>query len=143
VCSGRDKREETRGKRVVVIALGLCAACLMLSSAVAWAETVRDPTRPPAAVEPVRAAPQPPARNYILQSTRVSEERRSAVINGRVVVEGDQIGGARVLGIEQARVRLRDARGEFSLALAVPKVTRPAQAREYEYLETTSTEASQ
>lgn len=139
---------EARGKWLVASGKGalqflLSAACLLVGSASLWAEVVRDPTRPPAAVEAVRAAPQPPARSYTLQSTRVSEERRSAVIDGRVVVEGDHIGGARVLGIEQARVHLRDARGEFTLTLAVPRVTRPAQAREYEYLETTSTEASQ
>jgi MSHA biogenesis protein MshK len=99
----------------------------MAVSPVCLAEVVRDPTRPPQSVQSTEPAAEPARREYVLQSTRVSGELRSAVINNQVVRVGDRVEGARVLSVDLARARLRDPRGEFTIRLALPQVTRPAR----------------
>jgi MSHA biogenesis protein MshK len=78
-------------------------------AAAAGAQTVQDPTRPPAqllrsvAAAPVSSAPQ-------LQSIligRAAGGRRIAVIDGDTVRVGDLVHGARVLGIGPSEVVLQ------------------------------------
>lgn len=66
------------------------------------AEVLRDPTRPYSAqpLTPVRAAP------FSVTAIFVSNERRVAVVNGKRVVEGDQIAGATVIEILADGLRL-------------------------------------
>jgi MSHA biogenesis protein MshK len=80
---------------------------------------MEDPTRPPSlsggkAVAGVRHKPRP---RWRLSSTLISPQRRSAVIDGRVVVRGDRINGATVISIESGAVRLRAKGREFTLLL--------------------------
>lgn len=101
-------------KRLVT---GLALAGMALTTA---AEPVADPMRPPDGAQGkggAEAAPPPPRPDLALQSTLVAAGRRSAVINGRIVGVGGVIEGVRVVGITPSRVRLRDARGTFTLRL--------------------------
>ena len=67
-----------------------------------------DPTRPPnmQLAEKVISKKAKRAR-WVLSSTLVSTGRRSAVINDKVVVQGDRVNGARVISIQPSSVRLR------------------------------------
>ena len=95
-------------------------ACLLLAAAnLAGAQTLRDPTRPPAAW----TAPQPGAgdaagatagatapRASRLQSVLIARQpggRHVAVIDGETLRLGDAFRGARVTRIEQNEVELR------------------------------------
>ena len=71
-------------------------------------ERLPDPTRPYSGVGHSRAAGQRAARSprLSLQSIVVSAKRRFAVINGRVVREGDRIGGDTLTRIEPYEVIL-------------------------------------
>ena len=92
-----------------IMKAGVLALLVALLSAPASAQGLLDPTRPPDAPLPgndagviaERAVPQ-------LQSVLVaSSGRRVAVIDGRTVRVGDQIGGASVDGIGETTVTLR------------------------------------
>ncbi len=84
--------------------------CLLTGMAAQAAE-VRDPLRPPGAQ--VRAAGPEARPVWVLQSTLVSAEQKTAVINGRVVAQGGWIDGARVIEVQPTWVRLRGEAGEF------------------------------
>lgn len=84
--------------------------CLLTGTAVQAAE-VRDPLRPPGAQARTAGSESRPV--WILQTTLVSTEQKTAVINGRVVAEGGWISGARVIEIQPTWVRLRGEAGEF------------------------------
>jgi len=80
----------------------LCA----LACAAAAAQTLPDPTRPPASLtQPSEVAAD--TDGPVLQSILVSPQRRVAVISGRTVQEGDTIGNARVVRITDTQVFLR------------------------------------
>jgi len=82
-----------------------------------------DPTRPPDA----RPIPQNVTKSqahksrhgWWLSSILISAQRRSAIIDNVVVTLGDRIHGARVVAIENDRVRLHGARGYRTLKLRV------------------------
>ncbi len=76
-----------------------------------------DPTRPPGLRAPAGGGAPAARPRWQLNATLISPERRSAMINGRTVVVGDRINGARVLAIQPAMVRLRGKRGEFNIYL--------------------------
>lgn len=80
-----------------------------------WAQTVQDPTRPPARMlRPAANAPavDAPQLQSILVG-RAADGRRVAVIDGNTVRIGDRVGDARVVGMTQAQVVLqRGARRE-------------------------------
>ena len=82
----------------------LCGVAL---STILVADTlpVTDPTRPPYPAASVSA--QPHDKALLLYSTQVSDTRRSAVINDRVVTVGSRIADAVVTAIAQGRVTLR------------------------------------
>ena len=89
-----------------------------------------DPTRPPADQVALAAEAGPgPDTVWRLDSVLSSPERRVAVINGVRTRVGDRIGGATVLQIDKSSVRLREAGGEFELALHATVKT-PAGQRE-------------
>jgi len=83
------------------------------------AEELADPMRPPDSQDAPNSAEAPvaPRPALTLQSTLVSGDRRSAVINGRSVGVGERVNGARVVAISASGVRLRDGRGVFTLRL--------------------------
>jgi MSHA biogenesis protein MshK len=103
---------------------GICIAAILLAGAATAAQPVEDPFRPPetAAPEPVSKPLQRPTLR--LQSTLVSGERRTAVINGRAVTVGSRIGGGRIVDIDASRVRIRDAGGVYDLELPLAGMRR-------------------
>ena len=108
-----------------VAGLVFVIVCVLVPAA--QAGEVRDPTRPPQAAAPTNQTAAPARRDYVLQSTRISGDLRSAVINGQVVAVGDRVDGARVLSVEPGEARLRDELGAFTLRLDLPRITRPAR----------------
>ena len=100
-------------------------AVLIFTSATAFAQALRDPTRPPdAVVKPVAAAD---AEGEVLQSILVSPRRREAMISGRVVKQGDMVGDAQVIAIRDSEVVLRDGNTQRVLRL-YPQVQKNAVA---------------
>jgi len=82
------------------------AAVAAMSFAIAQAQVLIDPTRPPMAIaKPGAVEEAPPATQ--LQSILISSRRRVAVINGNTVALGDRIGDARVVKITETEVVLK------------------------------------
>ncbi|RRQ22006.1 hypothetical protein [Thiohalobacter thiocyanaticus] len=54
--------------------------------------------------------------------TRVTENRREAVINGIRVTEGDRLGGARILRIRHGAVEIETASGRDTLRLQPSRI---------------------
>jgi MSHA biogenesis protein MshK len=85
------------------------AVALALFSAVAAAQAIKDPTRPPAgfgtAGEP--AAAQAPTGGPVLQSVMLSPSRRAAIISGQLVSRGENYGDAVLAEVAEDHVVLR------------------------------------
>lgn len=82
------------------------AAILLLALAgTAAAQTLRDPTRPPG-----RVARGEPASSggFVLQSILNSQERKAAVINGKVVGPGESVDGFMLIGIAENEAVLKN-----------------------------------
>ena len=73
-----------RARKLIACPRQVNIALIILAAVPFWSGT----TRPPAA--------SPRARDWNLQSTLIGPGRRSAVIDGQVVVPGEAVGGARV-----------------------------------------------
>lgn len=82
-------------------------------------QAMEDPTRPPTAKAATSyvSVKKTKGPRWILHSTLVSSDRRSAVINDRVVVQGDRINGATVVSIQPSAVRLREKGREVTLMM--------------------------
>ncbi len=106
-------------------------------------EKLTDPTRPPAsAIRIVEtksggagvavkgkapgSAEQPDSAPLVLSAVFVSDKGRLAIINGRRVRAGDEIGGMSVRAIGSSHVELDGKRGAITLELAGIRVKRPA-----------------
>lgn len=75
----------------------------MMVSALAHASG--DPTRPPSfAPAPVTEVQEQKASTLELQQIRMTGDKGSAVINGKLVKEGDSVDGARVVRITSDKV---------------------------------------
>lgn len=109
------------------IAIGVAYFTSMPTS-VAMAQAVADPMRPanaPRAVaDPVRASSPGGPR---LTAVFFNGQRRVAVVDGRVVQEGDQLRDGVVAEIAADSVRI--ARGGQSHTLKIPKSTVPVRVR--------------
>lgn len=69
--------------------------------------SANDPMRPPG-VEVVTNKKSPVKQtSFKLQQIKISEESRSAVINGQLVREGDTVSGAKVMKITSDKVVLK------------------------------------
>lgn len=116
-------------QRLTAGAAALLLACAASSAGqAARAQALSDPMRPPqisAAELPLASAQGPASR---LQSVLISPARRLAVIDGRVVALGGQVGGATVVAISETEVVLKkgDEREtlKFSPGLQVRPVPR-------------------
>lgn len=90
----------------------LVPVCLACSLQLAQAQTLDDPTRPPAALRAPaasEAAPPQPSRPQ-LQSVLISNKpggRRLAVIDGQIVRQGSKVGSAVVVEIQDTAVVLQ------------------------------------
>ena len=82
-------------------------------------QAMEDPTRPPTAKATSTYVPGKKSKGprWTLHSTLVSSDRRTAVINNRVVSQGDRINGATVVSIQPLAVRLRDKDREVTLVM--------------------------
>ena len=100
----------------------LLAVVFITAASTAFAQALRDPTRPPAASAKGAAGKAEPS-GWILQSVLISPERRYAIINGEVVPIGGAIAGAELVAIAAERVTLRTPEGLRILHL-FPDVTR-------------------
>ncbi|WP_127474647.1 hypothetical protein [Sulfurivermis fontis] len=68
------------------------------------------------------------AAQFVLSSTLIARERRSAVINGRSVGVGDHVNGARVIEIQPSQVRLQHQGRQLTLSLLPVAVKKPVSA---------------
>jgi len=84
-----------------------------------------DPTRPPGQVE--SAADAGPNGAPRVESILIAPDRRIAVVNGREVTVGSQLGDARVVRISESEVVIRRTGGEETLKLFAPLVGRTPQ----------------
>jgi len=101
---------------------------LLATSALA---TLEDPTRPPTTAAAVAVQANTPGNNprWVLTSTLVSPQRRTAVINGRLLAIGERIDGARVTEIQADSVRLRVDGREVSLMMLSQTVKKPTKKK--------------
>jgi len=99
------------------------ALALALSAAPLAAQTLSDPTQPPAALlSPARPGDAPASAPVAagLQSVLISRSpggRKVAVINGQVVRVGERFGGATVIGIGPNSVTLRRGKAVETMKL--------------------------
>jgi hypothetical protein len=102
--------------------LPLLAACALTT---AVADPLRDPTRPPQAAG-ARAAPQEQAP--VLSAVFTAGDRRSAIVNGRLVRAGDSVGAFTIEDVLADGVRYRRAGSVRDLHLphAADTVKKPA-----------------
>jgi MSHA biogenesis protein MshK len=106
----------------------LCALALAMLCGMAQAQALNDPTRPPAAISaPVanagEAPPQAERAEPQLQSILVSLRpggRRIAVIDGKIVRQGQRVGDAVLVAIGTTEVVLRRAGKTQTLKLFRP-----------------------
>jgi hypothetical protein len=97
---------------IAITALGCLVAVMPVQAA------LEDPTRPPTAKATNYASPKKNHRpRWVLTSTLVSSQRRTAVINDKVVARGDRINGARVVSIQPSVVRLRIGARDITLMM--------------------------
>ena len=106
----------------------LVATALCLFAVMPLQAALEDPTRPPTATPTVYASPKKHSRpRWVLTSTLVSAQRRTAVVNDKVVARGDRINGARVISIEPSAVRLRVGRRDVTLMMLKKDVKSSSQ----------------
>lgn len=91
------------------LALGVGAAQTMA------AEVLPDPTRPP--VEAGVEIPGTVATGPVLQSVMIRPGRRTAVISGQSLAEGERFGGAKLIKISEGEVILIGPEGRKTLKL--------------------------
>jgi len=87
-------------------------------SQAALAEMLSDPTRPPldAGFAATGANPAPTA-GPVLQSVKIAPGRRSAVISGKLLSEGDHLGASKLVSISESEVVLLGPEGKQTLKL--------------------------
>ncbi|GAB4303394.1 MAG: hypothetical protein Kow0096_25430 [Thiohalomonadaceae bacterium] len=91
------------------------------------AAALDDPMRPPGSAA-FSAGAASGASQFVLSSTLIARERRSAVINGRSVGVGDHVDGARVIEIQPSQVRLQHQGRRLTLSLLPVAVKKPVSA---------------
>ena len=100
----------------------LAALICAVTASTGAAQTLRDPTRPPAAGAK-GAAGRIEHSGWVLQSVLISPERRYAIINDEVVRLGGSIAGAELIAVAEERVTLRTRDG-LRIVHLFPDVTR-------------------
>ena len=98
-------------RRLVYISL---IGCFGVS---ATALALNDPTRPTDPSAYFGGSTSGNETGWSLQSILTASDRRIAVINGTRVREGDRIGSARVVRIQDSRVLLKTGEGMLTLRL--------------------------
>ncbi len=108
--------------------------CLVFILAVTLATTacageLPDPTRPPqpTAMAQVGKAKKTPVTQWRLTMTRLSGKENIAMLNGKLVREGDYVQNARVVDIGPASVQLEADGGSFQVAVSKGIVKTPSR----------------
>ena len=106
-------------KRHTNICLRSSVFCLLMSVLCPLAaESLPDPTRPPAEISAPAAGGQTAISvNNGLQSIIISPSRRAAIINGQTVELGAKYGNARLVEVSERGVVLEGKQGKQTLAL--------------------------
>lgn len=94
-----------------------CLAVVMLLSAGAQAETLPDPTRPPAELGASATTPGAALTEEVLQSVILSPGRHAAIINGQLVRVGERYGEAKLVAVSEGQAILKGAQGRRVLNL--------------------------
>lgn len=96
------------------------------------AETLPDPTRPPAEAGYMGSAVAAVASGPVLQSVMIAPGRRTAVISGQLLMEGELFGEAKLVRIAEGEVVLSSPEGQQTLRLfpdVVKHMALPPQAQ--------------
>ena len=105
----------------MILPTGVIARCFWVSAALCagpvFAQTLTDPTRPPAEISSSGVVQTVPQKDSGLQTIIISPTRRAAIINGRTVELGAKLGDARLVGISESVAVLERAQGRQVLAL--------------------------
>jgi MSHA biogenesis protein MshK len=106
-------------KRDKKVLLGGLTVLLLLSGAQLVAAQLEDPTRPPGFIGSANGngSKQGQVATWEVSSILISEDRRLAVVNGKTVKQGDQVGNARVIRISPIAVTLRSSVETFTVKL--------------------------
>lgn len=97
-----------------VMVRSLAMGLLILASPV-HGEPVDDPMRPP--VRESTPSATDPHPGWSLTSVLIADDRRLAIINDRILREGESVAGARVVRIEADHVLIHHGDGERRLSL--------------------------
>ena len=90
--------------------------CLNVYLPISYAESLPDPTRPTSSKAP-SAAKNSVSYSWVLSSTLISNGRRTATINGKVVSIGQYINSAKVVSIQPNEVWLIYKQKRFRIKL--------------------------
>lgn len=107
----------------IISPTGVIARCFWVSAALCagpvavFAQTLTDPTRPPAEISSSGVVQAVTQKDSGLQTIIISPTRRAAIINGRTVELGAKLGDARLVGISESVAVLERAQGRQVLAL--------------------------
>jgi hypothetical protein len=112
--------------------LSLCGFVAALAGAGVGAETLPDPTRPPAflfaPVDGEAAAAEAAKGGLVLQSVLIAPGRRTAIIGGRHVTIGERLGDFTLVRVDETEVLLRGPEGSRTLKLFPESQKRLARA---------------
>ena len=108
--------------------LGLTAYLILVSGG-GYAEALPDPTRPYGygAEIAVEQIPQEKVQ-WRLGGIRIKEDKRSAILNGKLVKEGDKLDGAVVVEIKPSEVTLQQQDKRLVIKLLLSNIKQPVSA---------------
>lgn len=98
-------------------------AVFVLLSAGAQAESLPDPTRPPAELAVVSSGAAVAEQGAVLQSVILSPGRDAAIISGQLVRLGEKFGDDRLVAVSEGQAVLKGAQGRRVLTL-FPEIAR-------------------
>jgi len=90
---------------------------MMCFGAAASAETLRDPTRPPAGYEVPGQNGQTEVAMPRISGVRIGKAGRLVMLDGKAAKVGDVVGGYEVIDIKRDKVRLRRNGAEMDVPL--------------------------
>lgn len=90
----------------------LFALCLFMLALPARTETLRDPTMPPTQLWQKTDTAIAGYDSPILQSTKLGEQNKAVMINGEIVVLGQQYHGAKLVKVTENTATLRSSDGK-------------------------------
>ena len=102
---------------------------MILVSSGGYAEALPDPTRPYGYGSEIAVEQIPHEKiQWQLSGIRITENKRSAILNGRLVKEGDKLDGAVVMEIKPSEVTLQQQDKRLVVKLLLSNIKQPASA---------------